>query len=147
MQHHRFLKIKIIILLIVLSVSCMGSEVNVKPETATTVILIRHAERDNFFVLTEEGRKRAKALIDAVGDMGISAIYSPNLERDLDTVKPLANHLGIEITLTERISKTNIDKIVGKILEKNCLRLFSKEDMFLLFDNIFTSFLMVILIL
>ena len=51
--------------------------------------------------------------------MGITAIYSPNLERDLDTVKPLANHLGIDITLTPRISKPMVDKIVDDILAKH----------------------------
>ena len=85
----------------------------------TTVILIRHAERDNFFILTDHGHKRAKALIDAVGDMAISAIYSPNLERNLDTVAPLANHLGLTISLTPRFNKQTIDKIVGEILERH----------------------------
>ena len=84
--------------------------------TTTTVILIRHAERDNFFNITAQGRTRAKALIDAVKDMGITAIYSPNLERNLDTVRPLANHLGIDITLTPRINASQIDRIVSEIL-------------------------------
>jgi hypothetical protein len=83
------------------------------------VILIRHAERDNFFEITAQGRKRAKALIDTVGDMGITAIYSPDLERNLDTVRPLARHLGIDITLTPRITKPTIDKIVRDIFTKH----------------------------
>ena len=96
-----------------------GSEVPSKPDRTTTVILIRHAERDNFFNITPQGRERAEALVDAVGDMGITAIYSPDLERNLDTVTPLANHLKIEITLTPRISKPIIDKIVNGILTKH----------------------------
>ena len=45
-------------------------------EGSATVIevVIRHAERDNFFILTDKGHKRAKALIDAVGDMGITIV-------------------------------------------------------------------------
>jgi len=93
-----------------------GSERDADPNTPTTVILIRHAERDNFFILTPQGHQRARALIDAVGDMGIAAIYSPDLERDLDTVAPLAQHLNLDITLTPRISKSTVDQIARRIL-------------------------------
>ncbi|UCD82830.1 MAG: histidine phosphatase family protein [Desulfobacterales bacterium] len=109
----------VIFLLLGCLIGCIGSEENTKPGKTTTVILIRHAERDNFFVLTAQGRERAKALVDAVEDMGITAIYSPDLERDLDTVKPLAAHLGIGITLTPRISKSTIDQIVTDILTEH----------------------------
>ena len=109
----------VIILLLGFLVGFIGSKGHGQPATITTVILIRHAERDNFFILTPQGHKRAKALVDAVSDMGITAIYSPNLERNLDTVTPLANHLGIDITLTPRISKPMVDKIVREILNKH----------------------------
>ena len=118
-QGNRFLILVIIFLLLGFSVGYTGSKVKSKPETTTTIILIRHAERDNFFILTAQGHKRAKALLDAVKDMGITAIYSPNFERDLDTVKPLANHLEIDITLTPKISKPMVDKIVDDILAKH----------------------------
>ncbi len=108
----------VIFLLLGFSVGYTGSKAHSQPGITTTVILIRHAERDNFFVLTAQGHQRAKALVDAVKDMGITAIYSPNLERDLDTVKPLAKYLGIDITLTPRISKSIADKIVDEILDK-----------------------------
>ena len=90
-----------------------------KKNKTTTVILIRHAERDNFFNITDEGRKRAKALVDSVADMGISAIYSPELSRNLETVKPLANYLEIEITLIPRIKKASVDEILSTILTPN----------------------------
>jgi len=118
-QGNRFLILAIIFLLLGFSVGHTGSKVHSKLGTTTTIILIRHAERDNFFILTAQGHKRAKALVDALKDMGIKAIYSPNLERDLDTVKPLANHLGIDITLTPKISKPMEDKIVDDILAKH----------------------------
>ena len=105
-----------IILLCTYSVGCTAPEEDTKPGTKTTVILIRHVERDNFFVVTAEGHARARALVDAVGDMGITAIYSPDLERNLKTVSPLAEHLKIKITLTPRISAPTIDKIVTDIL-------------------------------
>jgi len=113
---NRFLILVVNFLFLSFSIGYTGSKVQSKPGTTTTIILIRHAERDNFFILTAQGHKRAKALVDAAKDMGITAIYSPNLERDLDTVKPLANHLGIDITLTPRFSKPIVDKFVRDIL-------------------------------
>ncbi|MCP4630826.1 MAG: histidine phosphatase family protein [bacterium] len=108
--------VSIIILLLVCSVGSIRSEANSNSSKTTTIILIRHAERDNFFILTGDGHKRAKALVDAVGDMGIEAIYSPDLERNLDTVKPLASHLRLDVTLTPRIQGAVIDQIVKDIL-------------------------------
>ena len=118
-QKKRLFILAIIFLLLVCLFGNAGSEVPSKPGSPTIVILIRHAERDNFFNITAQGRQRAKALVDAVSDMGITAIYSPDLERNLDTVTPLANHLGIDITLTPRISKPMVEKIVSEILTKH----------------------------
>ena len=98
---------------------CPGPKVETNPDRTTTVILIRHVERDNFFIVTPRGHKRAQALVDAVGNMGISVIYSPDLERNLDTVTPLANHLGLDITLTPRITNATIDQIADEILARH----------------------------
>lgn len=116
---NRILILSIIIFLLGLSVDCIGSEADANSGKITTVILIRHAERDNFFILTDTGHARAKALIQAAGDMGISAIYSPDLARNLDTVRPLANHLGIKITFVPRISAAVVDKMVTEILTRH----------------------------
>lgn len=118
-QDSRLVRMVIMFLLFACSVGHAGSNGPPKSESTTTVILIRHAERDNFFEITAQGRERAKALIDAVSNMRITAIYSPDLERNLDTVRPLARHLGIDITLTPRISKPTVDKIVREILTKH----------------------------
>jgi hypothetical protein len=107
------------IFLLVCGVTGIDSTVDAESGTTTTIILIRHAERDNFFILTDDGHKRAKALVDAVGDMDIKRIYSPNLERNLDTVKPLTNHLGLDITLIPRIQGSVIDQIVKDILARH----------------------------
>ena len=70
-----------------------------RPGTTTTVIMIRHADRTpSGSELTPRGRKNAKALVAAIGDMKIDAIYSPDMVRNLDTVKPLAKHLAIKVT-------------------------------------------------
>ena len=113
---NRIFILRIIILLLVLSVDCIRIEADAESGKTTTVMLIRHAERDNFFIVTAQGHERAKALIKAVGEMEIAAIYSPDLERNLDTVRPLSKHLGIDITLIPRIGKKTVDGIVSQIL-------------------------------
>ena len=118
-QTNRLIALALFLLLCGWLLGCTGTEKDEKTVTATTVILIRHAERDNFFIITDEGRERAEALVDAVQDMDITAIYSPDLERNLDTVKPLADHLKIDITLIPRLSESTIDKIVTDILTRN----------------------------
>lgn len=97
---------------------CSSKQVYSKAGTVTTVVLIRHADRHNSTHLNELGKQRAQILVNEVKDMGITAIYSPNVERNLDTVKPLAEHLGIEITLTPKISRPVAGRIVDEIITK-----------------------------
>ena len=75
---------------LMLLLACSGlskkSSVPVKspPGTETTFILVRHAERANGqgqSALKPEGRERARALVDARGDKGVTAIYSPDRGR------------------------------------------------------------------
>ena len=107
-----------IIFFLFLAASC-GTVLKSKPGTTTTVILIRHANRDEAGHLTPRGRERARSLVAAVGNMGISAIYSPNLERNINTVKPLADHLGLDITLTPKVSLFQVGRISKEILTKH----------------------------
>lgn len=80
--------------------------------TTTTLILTRHADRDPLATeLNEKGQLRAQALVEAVADMNISAIYSPDLKRNLDTAKPLAEHLGLEVRIIGS-SKYEVSKAV-----------------------------------
>lgn len=90
-----------------------------KPGTTTTVILIRHAEKDEKGFLSEKGHEHAKALVGAVMNLGVQKIYSPDLGRNLDTVRPLAEHLGIDITLTPTISVPMVGSICEEILTEH----------------------------
>lgn len=98
---------------------CSSTRVYSKAGTVTTVVLIRHADRHNSTHLNELGRQRAQILVEEVKDLGITAIYSPNVERNLDTVKPLAEHLGIDITITPKISLPVANRIVNEIITKH----------------------------
>ena len=67
----------------------------------TTVFIIRHAEKaDNSDdpPLAPAGMERAQALVRVAGDAGVKAIYSSQFKRNLDTVRPLADHLKIPVT-------------------------------------------------
>lgn len=96
------------------------------PGTTTTVIMIRHAERakeHGASALTPEGRQRALALVAAIGDKEITAIYSPGRGRNRETVEPLAAHLGVTITLIPeaRLSNTRrfADEFVQEVLSEH----------------------------
>ena len=69
----------------------------------TTVILIRHAEKvidpNNPDVdLSPAGQARAQELVRMFGDAGINTIYATQYKRTQQTVKPLADKLGLAIT-------------------------------------------------
>ncbi len=81
----------------------------------TTVVLIRHTERTIITKeLTEAGRARAAALPAALADLDIVAIYSPNLSRNIHTVKPLAMERGLEIILVD--ARPDVKKVVRRLL-------------------------------
>ncbi|HMB93979.1 MAG TPA: phosphoglycerate mutase family protein [Rhodothermales bacterium] len=82
-----------------------------KEAEPTVVIVIRHAEKaadqGSDPGLTEKGLHRAQALLEAVGDAAVSAIYSSQFKRTQDTVAPLAEHHGVPITTME-VSGANL---------------------------------------
>lgn len=65
----------------------------------TIVILIRHAERlatpGDDPHLSTAGKARARLLIHVLGGANISAIYTSEFIRTIETAKPLANALGL----------------------------------------------------
>ena len=99
---------------------CATERVQSRPGTTTTVILTRHADTNpGFGELNATGHARAQALVDAVGDLRLTAIYSPNLRRNLDTVRPLATRHEIEITRTAGVSVFAADSIAREILDRH----------------------------
>lgn len=70
----------------------------------TTVILVRHAEKEaepaNDPALTTAGKARAQRLAEYLKDAGIDAIYSTPYARTLETAQPVADMLGIAVTRT-----------------------------------------------
>src|SRR5947199_10426924 len=81
----------------------------------TTIILIRHAEKiidpNNPDVdLSPAGQARAQELARMFGDAGINAIYATQYKRTQETVKPLADKLGLPVNVVN--SKNTTDLLV-----------------------------------
>ena len=78
----------------------------------TTIILVRHAEKiidpNNPDVdLSPAGQARAQELVRMFSDAGITAIYATQYKRTQETVKPLADKLGLKVNVIN--SKTTSD--------------------------------------
>lgn len=109
------LRRSIIAILSALLLSGCATALHSKPGTTTTVLPIRHADRDDDGHLTHRGHARARALVNVVAGMGVQEIYSPNGERNLDNVKPLADRIGVDITLTPKISLPKVGEMCREI--------------------------------
>jgi phosphohistidine phosphatase SixA len=97
-----------------------GEKIHSKPGTTTKIILTRHAERTSVTkVLTPKGQQRARDLVTAVEGLDVVAIYCPDLERNLDTARPLAQHLGIDITVKPAKSTPLVRDIVADMLDNH----------------------------
>jgi len=83
----------------------------------TTVILIRHAEKiidpNNADPdLSPAGQARAQELVRMFGDAGINAIYATQYKRTQQTVKPLADKLGLPVG---QVNSKNTAELVTQI--------------------------------
>ena len=93
------------------------------PGTQTTVIILRHAGRDMAVdasdpPLTWVGRKRAKALVEVLGDKGVTAIYCSNLRRNRETAQPLADSLGLELNIVSAGRLTDPEELASELLDE-----------------------------
>ena len=83
----------------------------------TTVILIRHAEKNvdpnNPDVdLSPAGQARAQEIVRMFGDAGINTIYATQYKRTQQTVKPLADKLGLPVN---QVNSKNTSDLVAQI--------------------------------
>jgi hypothetical protein len=99
---------------------CTGAKVHSRAGIPTTVVVTRRADTDpGSGVLNATGRERAEALAQAVAPMGVTAIYSPDLERNLATVAPRSRLSGVEITRKSSVSVFSAGAIAEEILERH----------------------------
>ncbi len=83
----------------------------------TTVILVRHAEKiidpsNSDPDLSPAGQARAQELVRMFGDAGINAIYATQYKRTQQTVKPLADKLGLAVN---QVNSKNTADLLAQI--------------------------------
>ena len=85
-------------------------------EGVTTVFLVRHAEKDTIPegdpLLNEAGNERTQHLLHVLEEAGVTAIYATQFRRTQDTVRPLADFLGLEVDI---IDADESDRLVDTI--------------------------------
>jgi hypothetical protein len=88
-----------------------------KPGTTTTIILVRHAERDPGLdpPLNAEGFVRASRLAQALGENGVTAIYATDYLRNRQTAEPLATRLGLTVGLIAVAELANTQALAAKL--------------------------------
>jgi len=88
------------LVLVVSLLACHPNSENDQNAAMTTVILVRHAEKDSIGDdpgLTAAGAERALALAHVLGEVDVSAVYATEFARTRNTAMPLANLLGLEV--------------------------------------------------
>jgi len=123
-------KIALFCFVLALLVSCTTTpddepipNVQSAPGTKTTIVLLRHGGRDPNVEgtnppLTWRGKKRAAELPAAIGDIGVTAIYCPNLQRNIETAQPLADHLGLKIDTISNRRLFDPKKLAKELLDE-----------------------------
>ncbi|MBX2896120.1 MAG: histidine phosphatase family protein [Cyclobacteriaceae bacterium] len=92
--------------------------VNAQPPTITTVILVRHAEKETDDPkdpeLSESGKQRAQRLAEVLKEIKVDAIYSTPYKRTRYTVAPLAEAKGLSVSTYDPSKKEEIDQLLQK---------------------------------
>ena len=88
------------VLLVVLSFCNSADLIAQSEDDLTTVILVRHAEReDGVDTLNSAGMERAQELSRMLADAGVDVIYASSFYRAQQTAQPLADALGLELNI------------------------------------------------
>lgn len=121
MQSHITLFMILLIFFFNLSPYSAISEVNeISRGEATTLIMIRHAERDTGFdpPLNQKGQQRALELLNLFGQSGITRIITPGLKRNMETVIPLSDELGIDPIVFPIEDVNNSTQFAGELIRQ-----------------------------
>jgi 2,3-bisphosphoglycerate-dependent phosphoglycerate mutase len=111
-----------LLLITLLGATAFRAQVGAADQPPMTVILVRHAEKkiaapeNKDPDLSPAGIARAQELARIFGNSGIAAIYATQYKRTQQTVRPLADKLGLSITQVEA-GKTS--ELVKQIRARN----------------------------
>ena len=102
-MNHRLHRRLLPLLAPVLLLAPSFAEAQDRADQPTVVIVVRHAERATEPAadpaLTEAGTARAHALVRVARDAGVTAVYTSNFRRTQDTGRPLADSLGLTVSV------------------------------------------------
>lgn len=94
----------------------------------TTLHFIRHGETawnvegrfqgQSDVPLTPRGHEQAQELADTLAGRAIGAIYSSDLRRALDTARPLAERLGLELVVAPALRERDFGTAEGRLDEE-----------------------------
>jgi broad specificity phosphatase PhoE len=86
---------------------------------ATTVLLVRHAEKAAAPAddpgLTDAGQARARALAAIARDAGVTAIITTQFARTRETARPAADALGVTIEVAKAGAAQHAQEVAGLI--------------------------------
>ena len=102
----------------------MTVDVRSIPLLARLFYFLRHGETENNrrlliagslnVELNDTGRAQARAAVDLVKSLGITAIYSSSLRRTRDTARVIADVLGLAVTPIAALNERNWGELEGK---------------------------------
>lgn len=97
---------------------CVGCQKG--PAEATTVILVRHAEKATAPKedppLTDAGTARALLLVDVLKGLPVNAVYSTDFARTRATAGPLAAQRGLKVELVDAKAKDHERLVAEAVL-------------------------------
>ena len=101
-----------------LAISMFFVQLGFSQEKLTTIILLRHAEKESDGSknpeLSEAGKSRAAALVTLLSKTKIDAIYSTAFKRTENTVAPLARSKNLTINQYDGGKLSEIDEMLGR---------------------------------
>ncbi|HRK55295.1 MAG TPA: phosphoglycerate mutase family protein [Cyclobacteriaceae bacterium] len=107
---------KTILVFALFSVIFIGCTNTPTPQTITTFILVRHAEKADDGTkdppLTPDGKIRADELAKVLKETNLDAIYSTAFKRTQETVAPTANSKSLSVLAYEAMKGDEMDRIL-----------------------------------
>lgn len=90
----------------------------------TTLILVRHAQSapdpalpDRDWPLSELGRQQALDLAPALAELGVDALASSPYHRAIATLRPYADHAGLDIAVDEDLRERSLGNWMADIAD------------------------------
>lgn len=93
------------------------------------ILLARHGETDHNvppqrvqgwidIPLNQRGREQARELAEAVRDRAVTAVYASHLSRARETGEIVAEALGLDLAVDERLAESNRGSWEGRLIEE-----------------------------